>query len=90
MLDFHALLCFKLCPLLTDELLFPMLQGQSDLLRGAKTDSLDALRQLALACEACGLISSSSSSSTFSTTELCYSSQPLSGRPSSTHGNGRI
>lgn len=71
-----------------------VLQGQSDLLRGAKMDSLDALRQLALACEACGLTSSSSSSnsssSTFSTAELHYSSHPLSGRRSSTHGNGRI
>lgn len=71
-----------------------VLQGQSDLLRGAKMDSLDALRQLALACEACGLTSSSSSSnsssSNFSTAELHYSSHPLSGRRSSTHGNGRI
>lgn len=68
------------------------LQGQSDLLRGAKLDSLDALRQLALACEACGLTSASSnsSSSTFSTAELHYSSHPVSGRRSSTHGNGRI
>uniref|UniRef100_A0A3B5B6L4 Phosphoinositide phospholipase C n=1 Tax=Stegastes partitus TaxID=144197 RepID=A0A3B5B6L4_9TELE len=68
--------------------------NQGDLLRGAKMDSLDALRQLALACEACGLTSSSSSSnsssSTFSTAELHYSSHPLSGRRSSTHGNGRI
>ncbi|KAK2840319.1 hypothetical protein Q5P01_014059 [Channa striata] len=71
-----------------------VLKGQSDLLRGAKMDSLDALRQLALACEACGLTTSSSSSnsssSTFSTAELHYSSQPVSGRRSSTHGNGRI
>ncbi|GLD56594.1 inactive phospholipase C-like protein 1 [Lates japonicus] len=71
-----------------------VLKGQSDLLRGAKMDSLDALRQLALACEACGLTSSSSStnssSSTFSAAELHYSSHPLSGRRSSTHGNGRI
>ncbi|KAK5860639.1 hypothetical protein PBY51_022101 [Eleginops maclovinus] len=71
-----------------------VLKGQSDLLRGAKMDSLDALRQLALACEACGLTSSSSSanssSSTFSTAELHYSSHPQSGRRSSTHGNGRI
>ncbi|MEQ2241940.1 hypothetical protein ILYODFUR_030537 [Ilyodon furcidens] len=71
-----------------DELL---LEGQSDLLRGAKMDSLDALRQLALACEACGLTSSpSNSSNSFSTAELHYSSQPTSGRRSSTHGNGRI
>ncbi|XP_068602365.1 inactive phospholipase C-like protein 1 [Brachionichthys hirsutus] len=71
-----------------------VLKGQSDLLRGAKADSLDALRQLALACEACGLISSSSSSSSssshFSTAKLHYSSHPQSGRRSSTHGNGRI
>ncbi|XP_029386007.1 inactive phospholipase C-like protein 1 isoform X2 [Echeneis naucrates] len=71
-----------------------VLKGQSDLLRGAKMDSLDALRQLALACEACGFTSSSSStdssSSTFSTAELHYSSHPLSTRRSSTHGNGRI
>ncbi|XP_059198706.1 inactive phospholipase C-like protein 1 [Centropristis striata] len=71
-----------------------VLKGQCDLLRGAKMDSLDALRQLALACEACGLTSSSSSSnssaSTFSTAELHYTSHPMSGRRSSTHGNGRI
>ncbi|KAM8748996.1 inactive phospholipase C-like protein 1 [Acanthopagrus schlegelii] len=67
-----------------------VLKGQCDLLRGAKMDSLDALRQLALACEACGLTSSSSSSnsssSNFSTAELHYSSH----RRSSTHGNGRV
>ncbi|XP_028446190.1 inactive phospholipase C-like protein 1 [Perca flavescens] len=67
-----------------------VLKGQSDLLRGAKMDSLDALRQLALACEACGLTSSNSSASTFSAAELHYSSHPVSGRRSSTHGNGRI
>ncbi|TNN61864.1 Inactive phospholipase C-like protein 1 [Liparis tanakae] len=67
-----------------------VLKGQSDLLRGAKMDSLDALRQLALACEACGLTSTSSSSSTFSTAELQYSTHSLSGRRASTHGNGRI
>lgn len=67
-----------------------VLKGQSDLLRGAKMDTLDALRQLALACEACGLTSSISSSSTFSTAELHYSCHPPSGRRSSTHGNGRI
>uniref|UniRef100_A0A8C9ZHB3 Phosphoinositide phospholipase C n=1 Tax=Sander lucioperca TaxID=283035 RepID=A0A8C9ZHB3_SANLU len=67
-----------------------VLKGQSDLLRGAKMDSLDALRQLALACEACGLTSSNSSASTFSAAELHYSSHPLFGRRSSTHGNGRI
>lgn len=36
-----------------------VLQGQTDLLRGAKLDALDAVRQLALACEVCGLTSSS-------------------------------
>ncbi|KAM8857062.1 inactive phospholipase C-like protein 1 [Synchiropus picturatus] len=71
-----------------------VLKGQSDLLRGAKMDSLDALRQLALACEACGLTcstsSSNSSSSTFSTAELHYTSHPLAARRGSVHGNGRI
>lgn len=71
-----------------------VLKGQCDLLRGAKMDSLDALRQLALACEACGLTSSStspnSSTSAFSAAELHYSSHPVSGRRSSTYGNGRI
>uniref|UniRef100_A0A3P9H0N5 Phosphoinositide phospholipase C n=1 Tax=Oryzias latipes TaxID=8090 RepID=A0A3P9H0N5_ORYLA len=62
-----------------------VLKGQSDLLRGAKVDSLDALRQLALACEACSLTSSSSSS--FSTAELHYTAHPTSSRRSS---NGRI
>ncbi|KAG9348687.1 hypothetical protein JZ751_029004 [Albula glossodonta] len=32
-----------------------VLKGQSDLLRGAKADAQDSMRQLALACEACGL-----------------------------------
>lgn len=66
------------------------LQGQSDLLRGAKMDSLDSLRQLALACEACGLTSSSNSSSSSISADHYYSSHPLSGRRSSSHGNGRI
>ncbi|KAM9710276.1 LOW QUALITY PROTEIN: inactive phospholipase C-like protein 1 [Menidia menidia] len=67
-----------------------VLKGQSDLLRGAKLDSLDALRQLALACEACGLTCSTPPPSSFSTAELHYSSQPTPARRSSTHGNGRI
>ncbi|KAJ0005424.1 hypothetical protein NQD34_015318 [Periophthalmus magnuspinnatus] len=70
-----------------------VLKGQCDLLRGAKMDSLDALRQLALACEACGLTSSSpssNSSSSFSTAELHYSSHPQGGRRGSSYGNGRI
>lgn len=68
------------------------LQGQSDLLRGAKMDSLDSLRQLALACEACGLTSCSSSNSSSSaiSAEHYFSSQPPSGRRSSSHGNGRV
>lgn len=65
-------------------------QGQSDLLRGAKMESLDALRQLALACEACGLTSSSSNINSSSSAEIHYSSHPQSGRRSSTHSNGRI
>uniref|UniRef100_H2USZ3 Phosphoinositide phospholipase C n=1 Tax=Takifugu rubripes TaxID=31033 RepID=H2USZ3_TAKRU len=69
-----------------------VLKGQSDLLRGAKMDSLDSLRQLALACEACGLTSSSSSNSSSSSisADHYYSSHPLPGRRSSSHGNGRI
>ncbi|XP_028292693.1 inactive phospholipase C-like protein 1 [Gouania willdenowi] len=71
-----------------------VLKGQTDLLRGAKMDSLDALRQLALACEACGLTpssSSSSSSSTLTNAELHYSSSASHAvRRGSTHGNGRI
>uniref|UniRef100_A0A3P8UW56 Phosphoinositide phospholipase C n=1 Tax=Cynoglossus semilaevis TaxID=244447 RepID=A0A3P8UW56_CYNSE len=67
-----------------------VLKGQSDLLRGAKMESLDALRQLALACEACGLTSSSSNINSSSSAEIHYSSHPQSGRRSSTHSNGRI
>ncbi|XP_054642537.1 inactive phospholipase C-like protein 1 [Dunckerocampus dactyliophorus] len=72
-----------------------VLKGQSDLLRGAKMDSLDALRQLALACEASGLTSPSSNSSSLSTfssatAELHYTSQTSGGRRSSTHSNGRV
>lgn len=67
-------------------------QGQSDLLRGARMDSLDALRQVALACEASGLTnpSSNNSAATFSAAELHYTSHNFSGRRSSTHSNGRI
>ncbi|XP_061826817.2 inactive phospholipase C-like protein 1 isoform X1 [Nerophis lumbriciformis] len=72
-----------------------VLKGQSDLLRGAKMDSLDALRQVALACEASGLTSPSSDSlrsATFSSaaTELHFTSQASSGRRGSTHSNGRV
>lgn len=39
---------------------FPrVFQGQTDLLRGAKLEALDAVRQLTLACEASGLTSPS-------------------------------
>ncbi|XP_051937703.1 inactive phospholipase C-like protein 1 [Hippocampus zosterae] len=69
-----------------------VLKGQSDLLRGAKIDSLDALRQVALACEASGLTCppSNNSAATFSAAELHYTSHNFSGRRSSTHSNGRI
>uniref|UniRef100_A0A3Q3DS66 Phosphoinositide phospholipase C n=1 Tax=Hippocampus comes TaxID=109280 RepID=A0A3Q3DS66_HIPCM len=69
-----------------------VLKGQSDLLRGAKMDSLDALRQVALACEASGLTHppSNNSAATFSAAELHYTSHNFSGRRSSTHSNGRI
>lgn len=36
-----------------------VLQGQTDLLRGAKLEAVDAVRQLTLACEASGLAASS-------------------------------
>uniref|UniRef100_A0A8C7MER5 Phosphoinositide phospholipase C n=1 Tax=Oncorhynchus kisutch TaxID=8019 RepID=A0A8C7MER5_ONCKI len=60
-----------------------VLKGQCDLLHGAKADSLDALRQLALACEACGLTSTISCGPS----DLFYTPH---GRRGSTHGNGRI
>lgn len=56
-------------------------QGQCDLLRSAKIDALDTLRQLALACEASGLIVTSDGQ---------YTSHGLSSRRGSSHGNGRI
>lgn len=58
-----------------------VLKGQCDLLRSAKTDALDTLRQLALACEACGLTVTSDGQ---------YTSHGLSNRRGSNHGNGRI
>uniref|UniRef100_A0A8C1VG51 Phosphoinositide phospholipase C n=1 Tax=Cyprinus carpio TaxID=7962 RepID=A0A8C1VG51_CYPCA len=58
-----------------------VLKGQCDLLRGAKLDALDALRQLALACEASGLIL---------TSDGHYTPHGLSSRRGSSHGNGRI
>ncbi|XP_077473169.1 inactive phospholipase C-like protein 1 isoform X2 [Stigmatopora argus] len=69
-----------------------VLKGQSDLLRGAKMDSLDALRQVALACEACGLTSPppNTSTATYTPAELHYIPHNLSARRSSTHSNGRI
>ncbi|XP_026127362.1 inactive phospholipase C-like protein 1 [Carassius auratus] len=58
-----------------------VLKGQCDLLRGAKLDALDSLRQLALACEASGLILNSDGH---------YAPHGLSSRRGSNHGNGRI
>ncbi|XP_056098112.1 inactive phospholipase C-like protein 1 [Rhinichthys klamathensis goyatoka] len=55
-----------------------VLKGQCDLLRSAKMDALDTLRQLALACEASGLILTSDGQYT------------PHGRRGSSHGNGRI
>uniref|UniRef100_W5K3S9 Phosphoinositide phospholipase C n=1 Tax=Astyanax mexicanus TaxID=7994 RepID=W5K3S9_ASTMX len=58
-----------------------VLKGQCDLLRTAKVDALDALRQLVLACEACGLTV---------TSDLQYTPHSLTPRRGSSHGNGRI
>ncbi|MCI4378235.1 hypothetical protein PGIGA_G00213530 [Pangasianodon gigas] len=58
-----------------------VLKGQCDLLRSAKMDALDALRQLVLACEASGLTL---------TSELQYTPHSLTSRRGSSHGNGRI
>uniref|UniRef100_A0A672SWX8 Phosphoinositide phospholipase C n=1 Tax=Sinocyclocheilus grahami TaxID=75366 RepID=A0A672SWX8_SINGR len=55
-------------------------KGQCDLLRSAKIDALDTLRQLALACEASGLIL---------TSDGHYTPHGLSSRRGSSHGNGR-
>uniref|UniRef100_A0A673XZC4 Phosphoinositide phospholipase C n=1 Tax=Salmo trutta TaxID=8032 RepID=A0A673XZC4_SALTR len=67
-----------------------VLKGQCDLLHGAKADSLDALRQLALACEACGFTSTTSCGPS----DLLYTPHGRRGstqeRRGSTHGNGRI
>ncbi|XP_076857773.1 inactive phospholipase C-like protein 1 isoform X2 [Brachyhypopomus gauderio] len=57
-----------------------VLKGQCDLLRTAKIDALDALRQLVLACEACGL----------TLTSDLHTPQSLTSRRGSSHGNGRI
>uniref|UniRef100_A0A671NHX3 Phosphoinositide phospholipase C n=1 Tax=Sinocyclocheilus anshuiensis TaxID=1608454 RepID=A0A671NHX3_9TELE len=54
-------------------------KGQCDLLRSAKMDALDTLRQLALACEASGLIL---------TSDGHYTPHGLSSRRGSSHGNG--
>uniref|UniRef100_A0A671NFN5 Phosphoinositide phospholipase C n=1 Tax=Sinocyclocheilus anshuiensis TaxID=1608454 RepID=A0A671NFN5_9TELE len=58
-----------------------VLKGQCDLLRSAKLDALDTLRQLALACEVSGLIL---------TSDGHYTPHGLSSRRGSSHGNGRI
>uniref|UniRef100_A0A673MLG8 Phosphoinositide phospholipase C n=1 Tax=Sinocyclocheilus rhinocerous TaxID=307959 RepID=A0A673MLG8_9TELE len=58
-----------------------VLKGQCDLLRSAKLDALDMLRQLALACEVSGLIL---------TSDGHYTPHGLSSRRGSSHGNGRI
>ncbi|XP_026073701.1 inactive phospholipase C-like protein 1 [Carassius auratus] len=57
-----------------------VLKGQCDLLRSAKMDALDTLRQLALACEASGLTL---------TSDGHYTPHGLSSRRGSSHGNGR-
>ncbi|XP_016398398.1 inactive phospholipase C-like protein 1 isoform X2 [Sinocyclocheilus rhinocerous] len=60
---------------------FYLANGQCDLLRSAKLDALDMLRQLALACEVSGLIL---------TSDGHYTPHGLSSRRGSSHGNGRI
>lgn len=65
----------------TNETSPSLFQGQCDLLRSAKMDALDALRQLVLACEASGLTL---------TSELQYTPHSLTSRRGSNHGNGRI
>ncbi|XP_016111338.1 inactive phospholipase C-like protein 1 isoform X1 [Sinocyclocheilus grahami] len=60
---------------------FYLANGQCDLLRSAKLDALDTLRQLALACEVSGLIL---------TSDGHYTPHGLSSRRGSSHGNGRI
>ncbi|KTF95637.1 hypothetical protein cypCar_00019044 [Cyprinus carpio] len=57
-----------------------VLKGQCDLLRSAKIDALDTLRQLALACEASGLIL---------TSDGHYTPHGTSTRRGSGHSNGR-
>ncbi|KAJ8396304.1 hypothetical protein AAFF_G00018810 [Aldrovandia affinis] len=63
-----------------------VLKGQSDLLRGAKADALDALRQLALACEAFGLTAPLN----LQYTPHHASDHSAHSRRGSTQGNGRI
>ncbi|XP_048868648.1 inactive phospholipase C-like protein 1 [Brienomyrus brachyistius] len=63
-----------------------VLKGQCDLLRSAKVDALDALRQLALACEACGLAATSKLQS--GSTQL--DNNHANPRRGSAQGNGRI
>ncbi|XP_064185692.1 inactive phospholipase C-like protein 1 [Anguilla rostrata] len=72
-----------------------VLKGQSDLLRGAKMDALDAMRQLALACEAFGLTPTqdphgapqpASDLGTYTT----HPAHTVHTRRGSTQGNGRI
>ncbi|KAJ8255243.1 hypothetical protein GJAV_G00202690 [Gymnothorax javanicus] len=66
-----------------------VLKGQSDLLRGAKMDALDAMRQLALACEAFGLTPHQDPQNTPQTSSDHGPTATLM-RSGSTQGNGRI
>ncbi|XP_063070218.1 inactive phospholipase C-like protein 1 [Engraulis encrasicolus] len=59
-----------------------VLKGQCDLLRSAKADALDAVRQITLACESCGVAAT--------TSELHYVPPAALSRRGSTFGNGRI
>ncbi|KPP75010.1 inactive phospholipase C-like protein 1-like [Scleropages formosus] len=65
-----------------------VLKGQCDLLRGAKMDALDALRQLALACEACGLVAPSALHGTSAVLQLA--NHNAHARRGSAQGNGRV
>ncbi|KAJ8352837.1 hypothetical protein SKAU_G00243130 [Synaphobranchus kaupii] len=66
-----------------------VLKGQCDLLRGAKMDALDTLRQLALACEAFGLTAPPDPPSAPQKTSD-HGAHAVHARRGSTQGNGRI
>ncbi|XP_069052564.1 inactive phospholipase C-like protein 1 [Lepisosteus oculatus] len=67
-----------------------VLKGQCDLLRSAKTEALDALRQLTLACQSCGLRAPADPPAHGATAAAQHSAHQHCALDQGMQGNGRV